>query len=65
MLLSRLQSITQGWRARVSSRTRSVAIGADRVHYQSDLFLNGAVIALEMALVLMGGGAAPLVSVGR
>ncbi|AQR74389.1 cation diffusion facilitator family transporter [Sphingomonas sp. LM7] len=29
----------------VVRRTRSVAIGADRVHYQSDLFLNGAVIA--------------------
>jgi ferrous-iron efflux pump FieF len=29
----------------VIRRTRSVAIGADRVHYQSDLLLNGAVIA--------------------
>lgn len=33
----------------VIARTRSIAIGADHVHYQSDLLLNGAVIA---ALVL-------------
>lgn len=33
----------------IIARTRSVAIGADRVHYQSDLLLNTAVIA---ALVL-------------
>ena len=33
----------------VIRRTRSIAIGADHVHYQSDLLLNGAVIA---ALVL-------------
>lgn len=36
----------QGW---VVRRTRSVAIGADRIHYSSDVMLNAAVIA---ALVL-------------
>jgi len=45
----------------VIRRTRSVAIGADHVHYQSDLLLNGAVI---VALVLEGylglAGADPL-----
>jgi len=29
----------------VVARTRSVAIGTDNIHYESDLFLNGAVIA--------------------
>lgn len=33
------------WQRYVIARTRSVAIGADHVHYQSDLLLNGAVIA--------------------
>ena len=37
------------WQRFVIARTRSVAIGADHVHYQSDLLLNLAVIA---ALVL-------------
>lgn len=37
------------YQRRVIAQTRSVAIGADNVHYQSDLLLNGAVIA---ALVL-------------
>ena len=37
------------YQRRVIARTGSVAIGADHVHYQSDLLLNGAVIA---ALVL-------------
>ena len=34
-----------GWQRFVIARTRSVAIGADHVHYQSDLLLNLAVIA--------------------
>ena len=34
-----------GWQRYVISRTRSVAISADHVHYQSDLLLNLAVIA--------------------
>jgi len=38
-----------GWQRHVISRTGSVAIKTDNVHYKSDLFLNGAVIA---ALVL-------------
>lgn len=33
------------WQRYVIRQTRSVAIGADHVHYQSDLLLNGAVIA--------------------
>lgn len=33
------------WQRYVMARTRSVAIGADHVHYQSDLLLNLAVIA--------------------
>lgn len=33
------------WQRHVIARTRSVAIGADHVHYQSDLLLNLAVIA--------------------
>lgn len=37
------------YQRRVIARTRSVAINADHVHYQSDLLLNGSVIA---ALVL-------------
>ncbi|MDC0886613.1 cation diffusion facilitator family transporter [Altererythrobacter sp.] len=37
------------WQRYVIKRTKSVAIGADHVHYQSDLLLNAAVIA---ALVL-------------
>jgi ferrous-iron efflux pump FieF len=37
------------YQRRVIARTRSVAIEADKVHYQSDLLLNGSVIA---ALVL-------------
>lgn len=39
------------YQQRIISRTRSVAIKADNVHYQSDLLLNGAVIA---ALALEG-----------
>lgn len=45
----------------VLRRTRSVAIGADRIHYQSDLFLNLAVIAalvLESYFALRGADAA-------
>ncbi|GAA4046722.1 cation diffusion facilitator family transporter [Parerythrobacter jejuensis] len=38
-----------GWQRYVIKRTKSVAISADHVHYQSDLLLNAAVIA---ALVL-------------
>lgn len=34
-----------GWQRRVIARTRSVAIRADHVHYQSDLLLNLSVIA--------------------
>lgn len=44
----------------VIARTRSVAIGADHVHYQSDLLLNGAVIAalvIDQYLGLTGADA--------
>lgn len=53
------------WQRHVIQRTGSIAIGADHVHYQSDLFLNLAVIA---ALVLdqYAGilGADPLFGIG-
>jgi ferrous-iron efflux pump FieF len=45
----------------VVRRTRSVAIGADRVHYQSDLFLNGAVIFALMLESYAGLGGADAV----
>jgi ferrous-iron efflux pump FieF len=51
----------------VIRRTRSVAIGADRVHYQSDLFLNGAVIvalALESYAGLAGADAVFGIAIG-
>ncbi|ODU20327.1 MAG: divalent metal cation transporter FieF [Sphingomonas sp. SCN 67-18] len=49
------------YQRRVIARTGSVAIGADHVHYQSDLLLNGAVIA-ALALDQYAGftGADPL-----
>ena len=40
----------------VIARTNSVAIGADHVHYQSDLLLNGAVIAALLLDSLFGLG---------
>jgi ferrous-iron efflux pump FieF len=51
----------------VIRRTRSVAIGADRVHYQSDLFLNGAVIvalALESYAGIAGADAVFGIAIG-
>ena len=45
----------------VIRRTRSIAIGADHVHYQSDLMLNAAVIAALVLENYMGlGGADPV-----
>ena len=44
-----ITSVLLAYQRRVIAATGSVAIGADNVHYQSDLLLNGAVIA---ALVL-------------
>ena len=45
----------------VIARTGSIAIGADHVHYQSDLLLNGAVIvALVLDQYLGLAGADPL-----
>ena len=50
-----------GWQRYVISRTRSVAISADHVHYQSDLLLNVAVIAaLALDQFLGFGKADPL-----
>ncbi|MBW4330069.1 cation diffusion facilitator family transporter [Stakelama sp. CBK3Z-3] len=49
----------------VVERTRSVAIGADRVHYQSDLLLNAAVIvALALEQYVGLAGADPVLGVG-
>jgi ferrous-iron efflux pump FieF len=51
----------------VIRRTGSVAIGADRVHYQSDLFLNGAVIvalALESYAGIAGADAVFGIAIG-
>ncbi|UVI40049.1 cation diffusion facilitator family transporter [Qipengyuania spongiae] len=47
-----------GWQRYVIARTRSVAIGADHVHYQSDLLLNLAVIAALVLDQYLGFGAA-------
>ena len=50
-----------GYQRRVIARTGSVAIGADHVHYQSDLLLNGAVIvALTIEQFVGIRGADPL-----
>ena len=53
------------YQRRVIARTGSVAIGADHVHYQSDLLLNGAVI-VALALDQYAGlrGADPLFGIG-
>lgn len=49
----------------VIARTQSVAIGADHVHYQSDLLLNGAVIvALVLDQALGWRAADPLFGIG-
>lgn len=47
-----------GWQRYVIARTRSVAISADHVHYQSDLLLNLAVIAALVLDQYAGLGAA-------
>ena len=47
-----------GWQRYVIARTRSVAIGADHVHYQSDLLLNLAVIAALVLDQYLGFGSA-------
>jgi ferrous-iron efflux pump FieF len=49
------------WQRRVISRTDSVAIKTDNVHYKSDLFLNlGVIFALALDHYLGLGGADPL-----
>lgn len=49
----------------VIKRTRSVAIGADHVHYQSDLLLNGSVIvAIVLETFLHVRGADPVFGIG-
>ncbi|MFX8223240.1 cation transporter, partial [Acinetobacter baumannii] len=49
----------------VVKRTQSVAIGTDYLHYQSDLFLNIAVIiALALEYYLQIGGADALFGIG-
>ncbi len=54
-----------GWQRYVISRTRSVAISADHMHYQSDLLLNLAVIAaLALDQFLGFGMADPLFGIG-
>jgi ferrous-iron efflux pump FieF len=56
-----------GYQRRVIRRTGSVAIQADRLHYQSDLVLNGAVIAalvIEVALGLRGADALFGIAIG-
>ncbi len=53
------------WQRYVIARTKSVAIGADHVHYQSDLLLNLAVIAaLVLDRVAGVAGADPLFGLG-
>ncbi|HEX7821254.1 MAG TPA: cation diffusion facilitator family transporter [Sphingobium sp.] len=55
------------YQRRIISQTRSIAIQADNVHYQSDLLLNGAVIAaliLEIVLGLHGADALLGVAIG-
>lgn len=53
------------WQRHVLSRTRSVAIRADSVHYQSDLLLNLAVIAALVLDQYLGvTGADPLFGLG-
>ncbi|WP_336987581.1 cation diffusion facilitator family transporter [Altererythrobacter aquiaggeris] len=53
------------WQRYVIARTQSVAIGADHVHYQSDLLLNLAVIAaLVLDSVIGVSGADPLFGLG-
>ena len=47
------------WQNHVIRHTRSVAIGADHVHYQSDLLLNLAVIAALALVLLRKSGARP------
>lgn len=47
-----------GWQRYVIARTRSVAIGADHVHYQSDLLLNLVVIAALVLDQYLGFGSA-------
>ena len=53
------------YQKRVIARTGSLAIGADNLHYQSDFFLNGAVIvALVLDQYLGVGGADTLFGLG-
>jgi ferrous-iron efflux pump FieF len=55
------------YQRRVIRRTRSVAIRADNVHYQSDLLLNGAVIAaltLELIVGVRGADAVLGIAIG-
>ncbi len=53
------------YQRRVIARTRSVAIGADNIHYQSDLLLNATVIA-ALGLEQWAGlrGADPVLGIG-
>jgi ferrous-iron efflux pump FieF len=52
------------YQRRVVARTRSVAIEADKVHYQSDLLLNGSVIAALVLDQFLGvSGADPVLGI--
>ena len=52
------------YQRRVIARTRSVAIEADKVHYQSDLLLNGSVIAALVLDQFLGvSGADPVLGI--
>ncbi len=54
-----------GYQRRVIARTGSIAIRADNVHYQSDLLLNGSVIAALVLDQYLGfSGADPLFGIG-
>jgi ferrous-iron efflux pump FieF len=53
------------YQRRIIARTGSVAIHADNVHYQSDLLLNGSVIAALVLDQYLGlGGADPMFGIG-
>ena len=52
------------YQRRVVARTRSIAIEADKVHYQSDLLLNGSVIAALVLDQFLGvSGADPVLGI--
>ena len=60
LLAIALTFVLLGYQRRVIARTGSIAIKTDNVHYKSDLFLNGSVIAalvLDQALHIHGADA--------